>query len=96
MTTHDGAVIPADPVLDGELIEDDRPGGHPQQHSRPGSSWWQRCPHIPTALANRANAAQAAKDTAVAVVRSPWRFVSASGRGTVLALRAWRVIHANA
>ncbi|MCA1693630.1 MAG: cell division protein FtsK, partial [Actinobacteria bacterium] len=90
MTTHDGAVIPADPVLDGELIEDDRPAGHPQQHSRPGASWWQRCPHIPTALANRANAAQAAKDTAVAAVRSPWRFISASGRGTVLALRAWR------
>ncbi|MCA1696293.1 MAG: cell division protein FtsK, partial [Actinobacteria bacterium] len=90
MTTHDGAVIPAEPVLDGELIEDDRPGSHSQQHSRPAASWWQRCPRIPTALKNRADAAQTAKDTAVALVRSPWWFVSASGRGTVLAVRAWR------
>jgi S-DNA-T family DNA segregation ATPase FtsK/SpoIIIE len=90
MSTHDGAVIPADPVLDGELIEDDRPCGHPQQHSRPGASWWQRCPRIPTALTSRADAAQAAKDTAVGLVRSPWRFVSASARGILLALQAWR------
>ncbi|MDQ2882679.1 MAG: FtsK/SpoIIIE domain-containing protein [Actinomycetota bacterium] len=90
MTTHDSAVIPAEPVLDGELIEDDDPGGQPQQHSRPAASWRQRCPRIPTALTSRADAAQTAKDTAVALVRSPWRFVSASGRGTVLALRVWR------
>jgi DNA segregation ATPase FtsK/SpoIIIE, S-DNA-T family len=90
MSTPDGAVIPADPVLDGELIEDDRPGGHPQQRSRPAASWWQRCPHVPTALKSRAHAAQAAKDAAVALLRAPWRFISASGRGTVLAVRAWR------
>jgi DNA segregation ATPase FtsK/SpoIIIE, S-DNA-T family len=88
-TPHDGAVIPADPVLDGELIDDDRPGDHPQQYSRL-ASWWQRSTRIPSALKSRAAAAQAAKDTTVVVVRSPWRFVSASCRGTVLAVRAWR------
>ncbi len=89
-TPHDGAVIPADPVLEGELIDDDRSCDHPQQPSRPAASWWSRSPRVPTALKSRANAAQAAKDTAVAVARSPWRFVSASSRGTVLAVRAWR------
>ncbi|MGH7750061.1 MAG: cell division protein FtsK, partial [Candidatus Dormibacteria bacterium] len=90
-TPHDSAVIPADPVLDGELIDDDPPGDRPQQRpSRPAASWWQRSPRVPTALKNRAYAAQASKDAAVAVARSPWRFVSASGRGTVLAARAWR------
>ncbi|MGH9060368.1 MAG: cell division protein FtsK, partial [Acidimicrobiales bacterium] len=83
-------MIPADPVLEGELIDDDRSGDHPQQPSRPAASWWSRSPRVPTALKSRANAAQAAKDTAVAVARSPWRFVSASSRGTVLAVRAWR------
>ncbi|MGH3995491.1 MAG: cell division protein FtsK, partial [Pseudonocardiaceae bacterium] len=87
-TPHDGAVIPA--VLDGELIDDDRPGDRPQQPSRPAASWWQRSPRVPTALKNRATASQATKDMAVAVMRSPWRFISASGRGTVLAVRAWR------
>ncbi|MDQ4092775.1 MAG: cell division protein FtsK [Actinomycetota bacterium] len=87
-TPHDGAVIPA--VLDGELIDDDRPGDRPQQPSRPPASWWQRCPRVPTALKNRATTSQATKDIVVTVMRSPWQFVSASGRGTVLAARAWR------
>jgi S-DNA-T family DNA segregation ATPase FtsK/SpoIIIE len=88
-TPHDGAVIPADPVLEGELLDDDRLGAHPQQ-SRPAALWWQRSPRIPSALKSRTAAAQAAKDIAVVVGRSPWRFVSASGRGTVLAACAWR------
>jgi hypothetical protein len=45
-TPHDGAVIPADPVLEGELLDDDRLGARPQQ-SRPAALWWQRNPHIP-------------------------------------------------
>ena len=84
-TPHDGAVIPADPVLDGELIDDGQ-----RQQPRRVVSWWQRCPRIPAALTSRVHVTQAAKDTAVAVTRSPWRFVSASARGTVLAVRAWR------
>jgi DNA segregation ATPase FtsK/SpoIIIE, S-DNA-T family len=89
-TPHDGAVIPADAVLDGELVADARPGGQPQKYSPPAVSWWHRCPRVPAALKSRANAIQATKDTIVTVVRAPWRFVSASGRGTVLAVRAWR------
>ncbi|MDQ3763524.1 MAG: FtsK/SpoIIIE domain-containing protein [Actinomycetota bacterium] len=89
-TPHDGAVIPADPVLDDELIEDNQPPGHPPQHSRPAATWWQRCPHVPAALKSRTNAAHAAKDAAVALLRAPWQFLNASGRGTVLAARAWR------
>jgi S-DNA-T family DNA segregation ATPase FtsK/SpoIIIE len=89
-TPHDGAVIPADAVLDGELVEDARPGGQPQTYSPPAVSWWQRCPRVPAALTSRAHTRQATKDIIVTVVRAPWRFVSASGRGTVLAVRAWR------
>src|SRR5919206_1887225 len=87
---HDGAVIPADPVLDGELLDDDRQARNQPQHHRRAPSWWHRCPHVPAALKSRASAAHAAKDAAVAAVSAPWRFVSASARGTVLAARAWR------
>ncbi|MGH3825551.1 MAG: cell division protein FtsK [Pseudonocardiaceae bacterium] len=87
-TPGNAAVIPADPVLDGELIDDERPSGQHERY-RP-ASWWQRSPRVPAALKSRASAAQAAKDTAISVVRSPWRFVAATGRGTVLAARAWR------
>ena len=79
-------MIPADPVLDGELIEDTNRA----DAGRVLASWWRRCPRIPAVLTSRAHATQAAKATAVVVVRSPWRFVSAAGRGTVLAGRAWR------
>ncbi|MGH4009443.1 MAG: cell division protein FtsK [Pseudonocardiaceae bacterium] len=88
--SNDGAMIPADPVLDGELLDDDRRARHELQHQGRAPSWWQRCPHVPAALKSRASAAHATKDAAVEIVRAPWRFVSASGRGTVLAARAWR------
>ena len=89
-TSNEAAVIPADPVLDGELIDDDqRPGGQHEQYRR-AATWWQRSPRVPAAFRSRAHAVQAAKDAAVAMVRAPWRFVGATGRGTVLAARAWR------
>ena len=88
MTTHsDTAVIPADPVLDGELIDDKHSDS---QRPRRVVSWWQRCPRVPAVLKSRAHAVQAAKDAAVIVICAPWRFASAAGRGTVLAARAWR------
>lgn len=89
-TPPEAAVIPADPVLDGELIEDNDQAGDQRQHSRRAPSWWQRSPCVPIALKSWDHASQAGKDTAVAVARSPWRFVGAAGRGTVLAVRAWR------
>ncbi|PZS24314.1 MAG: cell division protein FtsK [Pseudonocardiales bacterium] len=89
-TPQDAAVVPADPVLDGELIEDDElPGGQRQQSYRV-ASWWQRSPRVPAAFKSRAHAIQAVKDAAVTVICAPWRFVGAAGRGTVLAVRAWR------
>lgn len=88
-TPEDTSVIPADPVLDGELLDDDRPPGQRQPPGRL-ASWWQRSPRVPTALKSRAHALQAAKDLAVALLCAPWWFVSAAGRGAVLAARAWR------
>ncbi|MBV9013982.1 MAG: cell division protein FtsK [Pseudonocardiales bacterium] len=84
-TPQHAAVIPANPVLDGELIDDDQ-----RQQSGRVVSWWQRSPRIPAVLKDRAQAAQAAKDATVIVICAPWRFMGASGRGTVLAVRAWR------
>ncbi len=89
-TPPETAVISADPVLEGELIEDNDRAGGQRQRSQRAASWWQRSPWVPTALKSWANATQAGKDAAVAVVRSPWRFVGATCRGTVLAVRAWR------
>ncbi|MGH3711109.1 MAG: cell division protein FtsK [Pseudonocardiaceae bacterium] len=89
-TPGEAAVVPADPVLDGELIDDDdRPSNQHEQYRR-AASWWWRSPRVPAALKSRVHAAQAAKDAAVAVARAPWRFVAATARGTVLAARAWR------
>jgi S-DNA-T family DNA segregation ATPase FtsK/SpoIIIE len=89
-TSDDAAVIPADPVLHGELIDDEGPPGGQHEQYRRAASWWQRSPRVPAAFRNRAHAVQAAKDATVAMVRAPWRFVGATGRGTVLAARAWR------
>ncbi len=83
------AVVSADPVLDGELVDDHHPRGE-QQHYPRAASRWQRSPRVPAALKSRAHAVQAAKDTAAAVVCSPWWFARATGRGTVLSVRAWR------
>ncbi len=83
------AVVPADPVLDGELVDDDRPRGERQPYRR-AVSRWQRSPRVPAALKSRAQAVQAAKDTAVTAAGAPWWFVRATGRGTVLSVRAWR------
>ncbi|MGH3913845.1 MAG: cell division protein FtsK [Pseudonocardiaceae bacterium] len=82
------AVVPAEPVLDAELVDDDQP--HPQQYYLRGASWWQRSPRVPAALKSRTNAAQAVRDAVVMLACSPWRFVRTTGRGAVLAVRAWR------
>jgi DNA segregation ATPase FtsK/SpoIIIE, S-DNA-T family len=89
-TPQHAAVIPADPVLDGELVEDDNPSDTQREQSRRLVSWWQRCLRLPAAFKSRAHAIQAAKDTTVTVVWAPWRCLGAAGRGTVLAGRAWR------
>ena len=89
-TPPEAAVIPADPVLDGEMIDNDDRATGQRQGSRRAASWWQRSPRVPAALKSWANASQAGKDAVVVAARAPWRFVGAAGRGTVLAGRAWR------
>jgi S-DNA-T family DNA segregation ATPase FtsK/SpoIIIE len=83
-------MIPADPVLDGELIENHNPAS--AQRAQPGrvAAWWQRCPRVPAALKTRAHAAQATKDAAVAAICAPWWFLGAVARGAVQTGRAWR------
>jgi S-DNA-T family DNA segregation ATPase FtsK/SpoIIIE len=88
-TPPQSAVIPADPVVDGELVDDVRAEDR-WERFRSAGSWWQRSPHVPAALKSWTHGRQAGKDAIVILVRSPWRFVGAVGRGTLLAMRAWR------
>jgi DNA segregation ATPase FtsK/SpoIIIE, S-DNA-T family len=87
-TSEDTAVIPADPVFDGELLDD---RSAVQRHGAGRVvSWWLRSPRVPLGLKSRGYAIQAARDAAVTAACAPWWFVGAAGRGTVLAVRAWR------
>lgn len=84
------AVIPADPVHDGELVDDnvllrDKPSA-----ARLVASWWWRSPRVPRASKNRRQAVQAAKDLAVAMLRSPCQYLGAVVRGAVVSARGWR------
>lgn len=80
-------VVPGDPVLDGELVEEAR-----YCSPRLGwfASWWLRSARVPVWLKSRRQAVQALKDLAVAVVRAPDRFVGAVVRGVVAGVRWWR------
>jgi S-DNA-T family DNA segregation ATPase FtsK/SpoIIIE len=82
-------VIPADPVYDGELV-DDAPAMTRRTARRRFMNWWLRSRHVPTAFKSRQAAKQAAKDTVVWLLRSPFRFVGSVGRGLIVSLRAWR------
>ena len=84
------------PVLDGEVLYDDTPVTDPpapplragwRQRLR---VWWLHSPRVPLALKDRAHAAQAARSSVAAVLRSPWRFVGAVVRGLVVSARVWR------
>lgn len=46
-TSREAEVVPAEPVLDGELIEDDGRSEGQRQHSGWAVSWWQRSPMFP-------------------------------------------------
>ncbi|WP_033294142.1 cell division protein FtsK [Amycolatopsis jejuensis] len=74
----DDALVRADPVLDGELVDDTLPQARPRR--RFARRW------VPSWLNDR----QAAKDFAVAVLRSPFRCVGAVARGLVAVARWWR------
>lgn len=85
-----GMVERAEPVLEGELVDDTLP--QPRHRTR----WerlkrrWQRSPRVPVWLKDAAQARQAAKDAVAALLRSPWRYLGAVVRGLVAAARWWR------
>src|SRR2546430_7241482 len=77
----------AEPVYEAELVEEPI---YTQPKLGRFASWWLRSSRVPPWLKSRAQAAQTAKDVAVAVLRSPWRYLGAVVRGLVAALRWWR------
>ncbi|MGH3818878.1 MAG: cell division protein FtsK, partial [Pseudonocardiaceae bacterium] len=80
---------PAEPVYDGEVV-DDLPPAARRAVVRRFVTWWGRSRSVPLALTSRPALRQAAKDMIVWVVRSPCRFVGALSRGLVVAVRGWR------
>ncbi|OZM71708.1 cell division protein FtsK [Amycolatopsis antarctica] len=78
------------PVLYGELVDDAPPSPVALSRWVRFVRWWRSSPRVPAELKSRALAAQAAKDAAVAVLRSPWRYLRAVVRGVVAGLRWWR------
>lgn len=77
------------PIYDAELVDDTPAPPRPSRWER-FVSWWLRSPRVPAAWKSRTLAAQAVKDFAVRVLRSPWRFLLAVLRGVVTVFRAWR------
>jgi S-DNA-T family DNA segregation ATPase FtsK/SpoIIIE len=83
-------LVNAEPVYEAELIDDlPKPVYYRPRLGRL-TAWWLRSRRVPPWLKDRQQAKQAAKDAAVAVLRSPQRFVSAVARGLVAAGRWWR------
>lgn len=78
-------LVPADPVYDGELV-DDEPASQPAAFT----NWWQRSRRVPEALKSRTTARQAARDALVWLACTPLWFLGSVGRGGVLAVRGWR------
>ena len=77
------------PVYEAELVDESKPF-YSQPRLGRFTSWWLRSPRVPVWLKDRGQARQAAKDGAVAVLRSPWRYLRAVVRGLVAAVRWWR------
>jgi S-DNA-T family DNA segregation ATPase FtsK/SpoIIIE len=82
-------VVDVGPVFDAELVDESQPFYSQPRLGRLWS-WWLRSPRVPVWLKDRGQARQAAKDGVAAVVRSPWRYLRATVRGLVTAVRWWR------
>ncbi|WP_024877764.1 cell division protein FtsK [Saccharomonospora piscinae] len=80
----------ADPVVDGELVDDLPHPVVPIPLRRRFVRWWRSSPRVPSSLKNRELFIQALKDVTVAVLRSPWRYLRAVVRGVLAAFRWWR------
>ncbi|MEU4667525.1 cell division protein FtsK [Amycolatopsis sp. NPDC023774] len=87
----DSLPVKADPVLDGELVDDTLP--QPRRRKRRRNRfllWWLHSPRVPLWLKNKSQAVQALKDAVVWLVLSPLRFLGAVVRGVVVGARWWR------
>ncbi|GAA0514115.1 hypothetical protein GCM10011581_36790 [Saccharopolyspora subtropica] len=77
-------------IFDAELVDDD-PLREPHLNLRRRfMNWWQRSSRVPAALKSRQALRGTAVDAVAFMVRSPWRFISAVGRGVAAAARSWR------
>jgi S-DNA-T family DNA segregation ATPase FtsK/SpoIIIE len=85
--TH--AMAPAEPIYDGEVV-DDLPGVTRGAVIRRFLNWWRRCSGVPVELKSRPALRQAARDLITWALRSPFRFAGAVTRGLVVAARGWR------
>jgi S-DNA-T family DNA segregation ATPase FtsK/SpoIIIE len=83
-------VVPGEPVLDGELVEEPPRARYYSPRLGWFASWWLRSPQVPVWLKSRRHAVQALKDLAVALVRAPDRYAFAVVRGVVAGARWWR------
>ncbi len=89
--TESGALpVKADPVLDGELVDDTLP--QPRRRARRNrlAMWWLHSRRVPLWLKSKPQAVQAAKDAVNWLVMSPVRFLGAVVRGVVVGARWWR------
>ncbi|MEW2502934.1 cell division protein FtsK [Amycolatopsis sp. NPDC047767] len=87
----DSLPVKADPVLDGELVDDTLPQPRRRERRRNRFAlWWLHSPRVPLWLKNRPQAVQALKDAVVWLVLSPLRFLGAVVRGVVVGARWWR------
>jgi S-DNA-T family DNA segregation ATPase FtsK/SpoIIIE len=87
----DSLPVKADPVLDGELVDDTLPQPRVREPKRNRFAlWWRRSARVPVSLKSKAQAVQAGKDAVVGLMRSPWRYLGAVVRGLVVGVRWWR------
>ena len=85
--TPRGDVEHVGPVLDGELIDDTLPQPRRRTLRRRLARWWKHSPRIPLWLKSKPQAIQAAKDTVVWFLKSPFRYLGAVARGLVVGAR---------
>ena len=86
VTAQTRQMTPAEPVYDGEVM-DDLPRAVRRTIAHRFVTWWGRSRYVPAALTSRHALSQTAKDMTVWVIRSPGRFIGAVSRGIVVAAR---------
>jgi S-DNA-T family DNA segregation ATPase FtsK/SpoIIIE len=82
-------VEPAEPVYDAELVED-WPVARRRTFRQRVVRRWQRSRLVPVVFKSRQALQQGGRDALGWLLRSPFRFVGAVGRGAVVMVRAWR------